>query len=367
MSRRALGRATLARQCLLERTAADPVTVVRDLVGLQAQNPLDPYLGLWSRVADFDPTALAGLLVSRRVVRMVVMRGTIHLLAAEDAAALRILTQPVLDAEIARHSEFAPQLVGVDVTSVIDWAGPRLAEPMTMGGLRAAIAAEFPELPAAALAYACRCRLPLVQVPPRGVWGRTGVVTVAELDAWLAGADARIRPAACTIDELILRYLRAFGPATVADATAWCRLTGMREVFDRLQGSLVAVRDEDGRELFDVPDGPRPPADVPAPVRFLPEYDNVLLSHADRRRFAPAVPLPPGGPVRGTVLVDGVVAAIWRTTRGKSHGSGRMFVEHGPLGPAELDELTQEAERVAAFWLDDPNPGAFDVRPLPDP
>ena len=193
------------------------------------------------------------------------------------------------------------------------------------------------------------------------------MVTVAGLAAWLAGADARIRPAACTIDELILRYLRAFGPATAADATAWCRLTGMREVFDRLQGSLVAVRDEDGRELFDVPDGPRPPADVPAPVRFMPEYDNVLLSHADRRRFAPDVRLRPGGPVRGTVLVDGVVAAIWRTTRGKSRGSDRMLVEHGPLRPAELDDLTQEAERVAAFWLDDSNPGAFDIRPLPGP
>lgn len=364
MSRRALGRATLARQHLLERTSADPATVVHDLVGLQAQNPLDPYLALWSRVADFDPATVAELIVARQLVRMVVMRGTIHLLTGEDAAALRTLTQPVLDAEIARHSEFAPQLVGVDVGQVVAWARPRLAEPMTTGELRAVIAAEFPDLPAAALAYACRCHLPLVQVPPRGVWGRTGVVTLGELGAWLAGAAERVRSMTCTIDELIIRYLRAFGPATVADATAWCRLTGLREVFDRLGGSLVTVRGEDGRELFDVPDGPRPPADVPAPVRFLPEYDNVLLSHADRRRFMPDVPLPPGGPVRGTVLVDGTVAAIWRATRGKARGSGRMYVEHGPLGRAELDELAHEAARVAGFWLDDRS--EVEMTPLPD-
>ncbi len=181
---------------------------------------------------------------------------------------------------------------------MLAFAHPLLSErPMAGGALRAALAERFPDLHAAALAYACRCLLPLVQVPPRGVWGRTLQVTSTPLDAWVG----RPLDPAPSIDEVVLRYLAAFGPATPADAMAWSRLTGLREVFDRLRPRLRIFHDERGRELYDRPDAPRPGAEVPAPVRFLPEYDNLLLSHADRSRFSSADAEPrswPGPPVR---------------------------------------------------------------------
>ncbi|MEA3076329.1 MAG: hypothetical protein QOF60_1237, partial [Actinomycetota bacterium] len=142
LSDRALNRATLSRQWLLERSPAVPVDAVTHLVGLQAQNPLDPYLALWSRLVDFDPDVVGRMVEDRSLVRIVVMRGTIHLVTAVDALFLRPLMQPVLDAEIARHSEFAPVLVGVDMAPVLAFARPLLADrPMSGGQLRAAMAA----------------------------------------------------------------------------------------------------------------------------------------------------------------------------------------------------------------------------------
>ncbi len=281
----ALNRATLARQLLLERSSDAPLDAIEHLVGLQSQNPLDPYLSLWSRLERFDPDVVGRLVEDRSLVRIVVMRGTIHLVTAADACTLRPLTQPVLDSEIARHSEYAEHLVGIDLAPVLAFVHPLLSErPMSGGRLRAALADRFPDHHPAALAYACRCRMALVQVPPRGVWGRTLQVTSAPLDSWV-GRDLDPSP---SIDDVVLRYLDAFGPATPADAMAWSRLTGLREVFSRLEPRLRLFRDERGRELYDRPDAPRPDADIPAPVRFLPEYDNLLLSHADRSRFASA-------------------------------------------------------------------------------
>jgi hypothetical protein len=353
-STRALGRATLARQHLLARTPRPPLELVRDLVGFQAQNPLDPYLALWSRVDDLDPVALGALVEQRRLVRIVVMRGTIHLVTADDAGPLRALSQPVLDAEILRHSEFAPQLIGVDATPVLEAARAALAAtPMSTTRLREFIAERFPDLPAAALAYACRCHLPLVQVPPRGVWGRTSAVTLAELDGWVRDVVDSAPALTMTIDDLVLRYLGAFGPATVADAAAWSRLTGLREVFERLRPRLEVLHDERGRELFDLPDAPRPDPEVGAPVRFLPEYDNVLLSHADRSRFHADLPLDRAtGAIKGTVLVDGAVRAIWRTDRDAATKRSAVVVEHGPLGDEQRSDLHDEAARGAACWLD---------------
>ena len=315
LSLRALNRATLARQLLLERAEQSILGAVEHLVGLQAQEPPNPYLALWSRLAGFHPEELARRLADREVVRIVVMRGTIHLVTAADALVLRPLMQPVLDAELARHRDFGPPLRDVDLTVVLDVARDRLAEPHTPSQLRAALAERFPDHDAAALAYACRCHLALVQVPPRGLWRRSGQVTVTTAEAWL-GAPLATDP---SIDEVVLRYLGAFGPATPGDVAAWSRLTGFREVIDRLRPRLRSFRDERGRELFDLPDAPRPDADTPAPPRFLPEYDNVLLSHADRTRFmaedqrvwlfnAPTR-------VHGSVLADGLLAGTWSIDR----------------------------------------------------
>jgi hypothetical protein len=352
LSKESLNRATLKRQLLLERSTMAPEIAVSHLVGLQAQNPLDPYLALWSRLEPFDAAALAEHIASRSLVRIVVMRGTIHLVTADDALALRPLMQPVLTAELARHSEFAPHLIGVEIEEIIDFARSRLAERAFTGtALRAVLAEQFPARHAPALGYACRCLLPLVQVPPRGLWGRSGPVSSTLLESWIG----RSLSSPSTIDDVVVRYLAAFGPATAADAATWSRLTGLREVFDRLRPRVRVFRDDHNRELFDLPDSPRPDADTPAPVRFLPEYDNVLLSHADRSRFSsdrqPALAAA-AGPYKGAVLVDGTVHAIWHSEPDKKSNRSTIVVEPLRLPRRILEALEAEAHRTGLFWHD---------------
>jgi Winged helix DNA-binding domain len=326
LSRRALNRATLERQLLLRRSPRPALEAVEHLVGLQAQVPLNPYTALWSRLERFRPEELAALVEKRRVVRTTVMRATLHLVTADDCLLLRPLVQPVLTAELSRHRDFSPPLRGVDLDPVLAYARTLLAERARTGGeLRAAFEERFPEHDAAALAYACRCLLAFVQVPPRGVWGRTAQVSSTTAEAWL-GRPLTADP---SIDDVVLRYLAAFGPATVADVATWSRLTGLRAVVERLRPRLQTFRDERGRELFDLPDAPRPDPDTPAPPRFLPEYDNVLLSHADRSRFRRAGERPRSavpGPVHGTVLSGGFLSGSWRLDCDRDTGSATLIV-----------------------------------------
>jgi hypothetical protein len=364
LSNRALNRATLTRQLLLKRTAMDPTDALTHLVGLQAQNPLDPYLALWSRLTAFQPDLLGRLIEKREMVRIVVMRSTIHLVTADDALSLRPIMQPVIDAEMTRHSEYAPQLRDVDLTPVLEFAHPLLSQtPMPARRLREVLAETFPELPTAAVTYACRNFLPLVQIPPRGVWGKKLQVTSTPLDSWL-GRPLRTD---VTIDQVVLRYLAAFGPALVADAAAWCRLTGFREVFDRLRPQLRVFVDEKGRELFDLPDAPRPDPELAAPVRFLPEYDNALLSHADRSRFGADAQLFASalGAFKGSVLVDGAVRAIWSSRLDKDTGVATATIHHLPLTSADRDAVQAEGRAVVAFWHPDADGNNVELTPIP--
>jgi hypothetical protein len=338
LTRKQLNRATLDRQLLLRRSSLSPLAAVEHLVGLQAQVPLNPYTALWSRLADFAPNELADLLLERRVVRTTVMRATIHLVTADDCLLLRPLMQRVLDQELARHREYAPALEGVELDAVLAFARSFLAEPRTGPELRSALGERFPGNVPAALAYACRNLLALVQVPPRGVWGRTSQVTYASAEAWLG------RPLVenASLDDLVVRYLAAFGPATVADVATWSRLTGLREVVERLRPRLRTFLDERGRELFDLPDAPRPDPETPAPPRFLPEYDNVLLSHAERSRFWDGAVPHPGGIGWGALLSGGVVSGFWRL--GREDGLARLVVQHtGRLSKAARQDVHTEA------------------------
>jgi hypothetical protein len=364
LDRRSLNRATLARQLLLERSSMPVLVAVEHLVGLQAQIPLNPYTALWSRLADFRPDDLAQLLVDRKVVRVVVMRGTIHLVTADDCLLLRPLVQPILDKELARHPEFGRPLDGVDLTPVLEYARLLLAERQrSQAELRAAFAERFPDLHAGALAYACRNHLAFIQVPPRGVWGQSAQVRSTTAEAWL-GRPVEAEP---SVDDVVLRYLAAFGPAAVADVAAWSGLTGMREVVERLRPGLRSFRDERGRELFDLPDAPRPAPDTPASTRFLPEYDNVLLGHTDRSRFVPddvrkrlGVAVDPRT-VNGSVLYDGRLCGLWRIDRDKNSGSVTLTVEHvGPLIALARQEI--EAEAHALLGLIAADASALDVR-----
>jgi hypothetical protein len=356
LTQRQLNRATLARQLLLARDGRSVEDAVGHLVGLQAQEPLDPYYALWSRLDGFAPDDLVTPFVDRRLVRCVTLRGTIHLTTADDCLGLRHLLQPILDEELTRHSQHKHALAGVDLGPVLAFARPVLAEPRSLKQLKDALAAEFPDLDAAALAYACRNHLVLVQVPPRGVWGRTLQVTYAEAEAFLG----RPLDTSATVDDLVLRYLAAFGPAATPDIAAWSRLKAMREVVDRLRPRLRPYRDERGRELFDLPDGPVPDADVPAPVRFLPEYDNVLLSHQDRSRLVAREEVAPLYAVHegrrhypGSVLVDGRVRATWVVDHDAKAGKATLQVDHlGPLTPAEADAVATEGEALLRFATD---------------
>jgi hypothetical protein len=348
LSRRALGRATLARQLLLGRARMPVPDALEHLVGLQAQAPDAPYVGLWSRLDGFRTGQLARPIAERDAVRIPLMRATVHLVTARDCTMLRSSVQPVLQRAFAGQN-FARQLAGVDIDYVIDAAAALLAEaPMTRAELGAALAGRWPGRDPTSLAYAVTSLLPVVQVPPRGIWGGRGPARWAVAESWI-GRRLDEPPAP---EQLFVRYLGAFGPASVKDAQTWSGLTRLREVADRLGPSLRRFRDEAGQELLDLPGAPRPGPDTPAPPRFLPEYDNVLLSHAERGRIVTGhrrIPLPPGnGGSTGTLLVDGEFQGTWKITR--SNGRATLRIDtFSPLAAADAVTVTDEGARLLAF------------------
>lgn len=304
LTRRALNRATLARQNLLERSG-DVVGTVEHLVGMQAQNPLDPYFALWSRVEAFDPDVLGRLLLDRGAVRAQLMRGTIHLVTASDFGRLEPVFRPVLD-RVFGSTQFAKDIAAVDRHELLALAKARLdEEPIGRAELGRFLGERWPDVTKASLAQAGTYLVPVVQTTPRGVWGSKGAAKWASADSWLG----RERGPASSVRDLALRYLRAFGPASVSDMRNWSGLTGLKDVFADLRPRLRVWRSEDGGELFDLADAEHPDLDRPAPPRLLPEYDNLLLGHADRSRFFDG-PTPPGWV--GSVLVDGMYAGWWR-------------------------------------------------------
>lgn len=231
IGQRALNRATLARQLLMQRTDRTVAEAVEHLVGLQAQTPHSWYVGLWTRVADFHPEQAAEMLIDRRLVRIALMRSTIHLVTAPDTQALRSLVQPVLDRDLYANGTHGRPIRGVDVTSLTAAGRAILAErPMTAKAVGERLHAQWPDVPPATLAYALRNLVPLVQVPPRGLWGRSGPIAHTTAEAWLGP----ISTPELTLPQLMLRYLAAFGPATVADMQRWSGLTRLRDVVDQL-------------------------------------------------------------------------------------------------------------------------------------
>jgi Winged helix DNA-binding domain len=356
LSARALNRALLDRQLLLRREplpgAAGPradrvIETVEHLVGLQAQAPFPPYYGLWSRLDGFRPADLAELLLARKVVRIGLMRGTIHLVSADDCLRLRPAVQSVLERGL--RANFGRQLTDVD-RAALARAGRALVEdrPMTFSELGDALAPRWPQYPPNALAQGVRALVPLVQVPPRAVWGQAGQAAHTSAEAWLG----RPLAASASPDHVVLRYLAAFGPATVADAQAWSGLTRLHEVTERLRKRLRTFRDEQGRGLFDLPDAPRPGPDTPAPVRLVAEFDNLILSHADRTRVISEPDrqrlYTKNGIFPGTVLIDGFVRGMWRITIARR--AAVLTVEmFGPVGGRDRDAVAAEGERLLEF------------------
>jgi hypothetical protein len=360
---RALNRATLQRQLLLDRVSTTAEDALERLTGMQGQAPDAPYVGLWSRLEDFRHEELAQLITQRRAVRATLMRGTVHLVTTPDFLTLRAAVQPLLERLFA-GSPFARNLrgAGVDLEALIAEALPLLeATPRTRAQLARALGERRPGADPLSLAYAVTYLLPLVQVPPRGIWGSRGQATYTSCGRWL-GRGLDPHP---DVEAMLLRYLGAFGPATVADMGAWSGLPGLREVVDGFRPRLAVFHDERGRELLDLPDAPRPDPDTPAPVRFLPEYDNVLLSHADRGRVLPDGRLPPlmpgNGGRLGTVLVDGRFAATWKITT--TPGAPVLTVEpFARLARGARVALEEEGLRLLRFVTGEAAGAAGEVR-----
>lgn len=307
-----LNRALLARQMLLVRARMPIEPAVRHLVGLQAQRPDPPHIGLWSRLAGLRHTDTDDLLDRRRLVRVAAMRSTVHLLTAQDAMVLRPVIQPAMDRELLVPAFKSLRWVNTDAVVA---RGRELccAEPLSFADLGAALAREFPRGDPHAMAIAVRNHVVLAQIPPRGRW-RTQAPTVhVPATAWLdRGEETDTDPA-----PLIRRYLGAFGPATSVDIATWSGLRGVKALLETMRDELVWLTDDRGRTLVDIPGGILPDPQTPAPIRLLPEYDNALLAHADRTRIIADGDRPfvftRSGQIGGTVLVNGYVRATWRT------------------------------------------------------
>jgi Winged helix DNA-binding domain len=346
---RELNRATLERQMLLRRRKLPALDAIEHLVGMQAQAPSPPYIGLWTRLEDFRPDELGRLILERRAVRIALMRNTVHLVSARDCLALRPLMQPVLDRTLYSTRANRAHLEGVDTETLVA-AGRTLLEetPRTAKKLGELLQEQWPDRDPASLARAIRHLLPLVQVPPRGLWGKSGPAAHTTAESWLG----RPLDPAPSIEDVVLRYLGAFGPATVKDVQIWSGLSRLGEVIERLRPRLRTFRDERGKELFDVPDAPMPDPDAPAPPRLLPEFDNLILSHADRTRvideeYRKAI-TSKNGMVPAAFLVDGFVQGTWKTERSR----GRATLEIKPFEPLakeDRDALAEEGERLIRF------------------
>ena len=346
---RELNRATLERQMLLRRRELPALDAIEHLVGMQAQAPSPPYIGLWTRLEDFRPDELGRLILERRAVRIALMRNTVHLVSGRDCLALRPLVQPVLDRTLYSTRANRAHLEGVDTEALVA-AGRALLEerPRTAKQLGELLQEQWPERDPTSLARAIRHLLPLVQVPPRGVWGKSGPAAHTTAESWLGSP---LNPAP-SIEDAVLRYLGAFGPATVKDVQTWSGLTRLGEVIERFRPRLRTFRDEHGKELFDLPDAPLPDPDTLAPPRFLPEFDNLILSHADRTRFIAEeyrkAFASRNGMVPAAFLVDGFVQGTWKTERSR----GRASLEIKPfesLAKVDRDALAEEGEILLSF------------------
>lgn len=347
LSRRALNRTLLARQHLLERTDAITASeMLEHLLGMQAQEPQAPYVGLWNRLHAFEPEQLSELIADRSAVRGWLMRCTIHLVTARDYVQLWPLMSPVL-ASGFRASALRKQLAGVDLDALVEAGREHLAaRPSTRAELSRALSERWPDADAASLAQAVNLLSPVVQQPPRGLWRRSGQPRCTTADGWLEvelGADP-------DPGDLIRRYLRAFGPATVADIQAWSGLTRLRAVVEELRPSLRTFSREDGAELFDVPEAALLDPDAPAPPRLLAPFDNVILAHANRGRIIDAAHRATlfSDRLMRAFLVDGFFAGTWRLS-----DDALALAPISRLRQTDRVALVAEAEQVLEFLVPD--------------
>ena len=342
LTQRTLNRALLARQHLLVRRRATAAEEIEHLVAMQAQVPSSPYVGLWSRLEGFKPEELSGLISSRRAVRLGFLRNTVHLVTARDCLKLRPLLQPLFE-RAWQSSHFSSNLAGVNLPTLINQAIVHMKEkPRTLAELGLLLQQRWPDRDPTSLAYAVRHQVPVVQLPPRGLWAQSGPARWTSAEQWLDQPLER----KTSIEQLIRRYLAAFGPATIADISSWSGLTGLRVAFDGVRRELRIFTDERGRELFDLPDAPLPDPRMPAPPRFIPEFDNLVLGHHDRTRVIALEHRYEVG--TGMFLIDGFIAGVWKI-REKEDQIRLTASAFKPLKKPDRQDLAEEGERLLGF------------------
>ena len=339
-SLRALNRATLARQLLLERASVDVVEAVERLGGLQAQEPKPPFLALWARLREFRREQLHEPLRDGRILRATAMRATLHLLSAADYARLRNALQPVMSAAMVAVRGRDQRL---DLDALLPVARELLAdEPRTFKELRALLVEAFPGVNERALGYAVRMHLPLAMVASEDRWAFPSDARFALVPAALAGAD---------LEALVRAHLRAFGPATAVDIQTWSGVRGIADVLAGMSDELASFS-HGRRTLYDLPNAPRPDEDVPAPPRLLPDFDSLLLAHKDRTRIVAEEHRPAlttkNLRVKATFLVDGFVAGTWTAAR-KRDTATLTLAPFAKLPRATRDELESEAKALLRF------------------
>ncbi|WP_168200889.1 winged helix DNA-binding domain-containing protein [Allokutzneria sp. NRRL B-24872] len=350
MTSRALNRASLARQLLLDRADVPVLDAVAHLGGLQAQEPQEPFIGLWSRLRDFDPAALDELLIGRQVVRTHLMRRTVHLVTSADVLAWRSRHDAMLKQKVL--GVYRRELDGVDLAELAAAGRAVLADGQarSMSDLARAVEDRWPEPGVRALGEMLIAALiPTAQTPPRGLWRTKGGVRNIPLASWLgrevdAPAPEGTDPVGA---ELVRRYLAAYGPATTADLRAWSGVAGLPAAVKAVREELVSFRDERGRELLDLPDAPRPDEDTPAPVRFLPAFDNALLGYDDRTRIVDDAHRNLSIAGERVVLVDGRVSATWTVDEDEV-----IVFPLRDLTRAERTDVVDEGRELASFMSD---------------
>ncbi len=361
LSDRQLNRATLARQWMLARADIAIPDALTFLLGLQAQTTNTPYIALWNRIAGFTHGALTALITDKTLLRATTMRTTLHLHTVPDMRGIRPLMQPVLDrtfSSVAKSRAINADRLDVNRrgVAIIDEA------PMTSGELGRRLREHFPDSDPLVLAQVVQGAETLIQIPPTRIWGHGGAPLLMRIEKWIGQGLCDPIP----LPQLVLRYLAAYGPASVKDMQTWCGLTRLAGAFDAVREHLVEFRGEDGRVLYDLPNAPRPDSDTPAPVRFLPDYDNVFLGFADRSRLQPDYARERMVVVNGyvaTFTMDGFIAGNWTVNRTKNS----LTLDLAPfrkLSKAEKTDIEAEAHAMGAFLADGMAKVAVEWRPL---
>lgn len=354
---RELNRATLARQMLLAREAMPVPAAIERLVGMQAQLASAPFVGLWTRLRNFTREDLARAIEDRTVVKATMMRATLHLCTAADYLRFRTTIQLALGA--AGEAIAKQRGAGFDRDKLLKAARSFIAEtPRTFAEISEMVAALMPGEDVGALRYTVRTHLPLVQVPIASAWSFSSKPAFTLAESWIG----RKISAKDELPELVKRYLAAFGPASVTDAQTWLGMK-LKDVFEKLRPELQSYRDETRRELFDLPGMTLPAENAPVPVRFLPEFDNLLLSHSNRKRvvadehrsrvYLPALR------VAATILADGFVRGAWKIEKTKT--TATLVIEpFETLTKKDRAALAEEGERLVRFV--EPDAKSFDLR-----